>query len=247
MTSLRWSRSVVLHGVVISCLLIPWRYREPAKPIALTTIPIVEAKLIDGRDWEWQKEQKQRKEQEKQKQEEQRRLQLLEQKNALERQKQEREKALILEKQKREQTEKAKKEKARKVQQQMIDQKNKEKKRREEAAAEARLQDIIAQDGIQQRQASEMQRAIQRFRALISEQWVPPMGVLHDLRCVVEVRLSHSGEVLSARVTKSSGFLPFDRGAEHAVLKASPLPLPSDPKVADALRTFTFTFHPEGL
>jgi colicin import membrane protein len=44
---------------------------------------------------------------------------------------------------------------------------------------------------------------------------------------------------------KSSGNPVFDRSAESAVYKAAPLPQPSDPKAAEALRDFQFIFKPE--
>ena len=53
------------------------------------------------------------------------------------------------------------------------------------------------------------------------------------------------GDVTSVQVIKSSGDTAFDRSAEAAVYKASPLPMPDDPRVAQQLRSFTFTFKPE--
>jgi len=50
--------------------------------------------------------------------------------------------------------------------------------------------------------------------------------------------------VLEARVVRSSGDPAFDRQAERAVLKASPLP--TDARVFDKMRTIRFVFAPEG-
>jgi colicin import membrane protein len=59
------------------------------------------------------------------------------------------------------------------------------------------------------------------------------------------VSLLPGGDVKSVTVVKSSGDTLFDRSAESAVYKAAPLPQPSDPKAADALRDFQFIFKPE--
>jgi colicin import membrane protein len=61
------------------------------------------------------------------------------------------------------------------------------------------------------------------------------------------VRLDPFGEVLEARIVRSSGNPLFDRSAEAAVKKASPLPVPSDVTIYNRFfREFQFLFRPEG-
>jgi len=54
------------------------------------------------------------------------------------------------------------------------------------------------------------------------------------------------GSVIDAEVIASSGDEIFDRSAENAVNKASPLPVPQDKELfARNFRTFTLTFDPD--
>ncbi|MGV0005699.1 MAG: cell envelope integrity protein TolA [Candidatus Porifericomitaceae bacterium WSBS_2022_MAG_OTU9] len=55
-------------------------------------------------------------------------------------------------------------------------------------------------------------------------------GLPEGLSCKLEISLSPSGEVLGVIVKGSSGNELFDRRAELAVKKASPLPVPDDPR-----------------
>jgi colicin import membrane protein len=58
-----------------------------------------------------------------------------------------------------------------------------------------------------------------------------------------------SGEVVEARVIKSSGNTTFDRQAELAVRKASPLPVPDNPRLLQQIVTqgISFEFDPSGI
>jgi colicin import membrane protein len=63
---------------------------------------------------------------------------------------------------------------------------------------------------------------------------------------VLSVNLDPFGQVLSVRVVRSSGNAQFDRSAEAAVQKASPLPVPQDVMIFNStFRTFNFEFNPE--
>jgi colicin import membrane protein len=53
------------------------------------------------------------------------------------------------------------------------------------------------------------------------------------------------GDVVSVKVVESSGDARFDRQAEIAAKKASPLPVPDDIKIFNKyLRTVRFRFNP---
>jgi colicin import membrane protein len=53
------------------------------------------------------------------------------------------------------------------------------------------------------------------------------------------------GEVADVRIVQSSGNEIFDRQAEAAVKKASPLPVPADPRLFEKVREINFIFAPE--
>ena len=54
------------------------------------------------------------------------------------------------------------------------------------------------------------------------------------------------GTVISAEVISSSGDEIFDRSAENAVQKASPLPVPNDKELfTQEFRSFQFLFNPK--
>lgn len=133
-------------------------------------------------------------------------------------------------------------------------QKAAEDKKRQAAAAakqqqadERALQQQIAAEehaGQNQAQASKFDDAI---RDAVDNNWVWPINTPHGLSCVVRVKLMPGGEVLYAHVVdgKGSGNTGFDRAAEIAINKASPLPVPNDPALFDRYRDFQFFFHPE--
>ncbi len=109
-------------------------------------------------------------------------------------------------------------------------------RQREAAAAQARAQAV-------RQMTIRASRAIQQK---VNNSWIRPMTSRKGLRCTVRVKLLPSGDVMDVRVLKSSGDPVFDRSAENAVRKASPLPVPKDRAVFNQnFRTFTFVFKPE--
>jgi len=80
----------------------------------------------------------------------------------------------------------------------------------------------------------------------VNNRWIKPLSARNGLQCSVRVKLLPSGDVMEATVLKGSGDAIFDRSAENAVLKASPLPVPKDRALfTRKFRTFTFVFKPE--
>ena len=63
----------------------------------------------------------------------------------------------------------------------------------------------------------------------IQRNWAMPASVTPDTSCVVMVRQTPRGEVISARIASCNGDDAVKRSIEAAVGKASPLPEPSDP------------------
>ncbi len=80
----------------------------------------------------------------------------------------------------------------------------------------------------------------------VNRNWIRPVSVGKGLQSTIRVKLLSSGDVMEAVVVKSSGDSIFDRSAENAVRKASPLPVPSDQELfKNRFRTFTFVFKPQ--
>lgn len=125
-----------------------------------------------------------------------------------------------------------------------------ERKRRMEAQ-ERELQEKLdtEQQGRQVEQervaGTEIGKYTNLIRQKVDRNWLRPQNARDGLSCWLQVRLSPGGEVLVARVTQSSGDVAFDRSAEAAVYKASPLPVPQDASLFDEkFREFKFYFNP---
>ncbi len=52
------------------------------------------------------------------------------------------------------------------------------------------------------------------------------------------------GDVLSVKLMKSSGVAAYDNAVERAILKAQPLPVPSDPDSFARFRNLHLKFRP---
>jgi len=75
--------------------------------------------------------------------------------------------------------------------------------------------------------------------------WIRPATSAAGLRCTIRVKLLPSGDVMDAQVIVSSGDPAFDRSAENAVRKASPLPVPQDKILFNQkYRVFNLLFNP---
>lgn len=166
---------------------------------------------------------------------------------------------LVAERKKKEAEEKEKqrekereKEKEKEKQKRAAEEERKKEEKRRQKAAEQTLQEQLAVEEKARQQAAFAARAateIDKYRLLIrqrvSRSWNRPVGVAKGLKCVVSVRLTPTGEVLSANVVRSSGNGLFDRSVENAVYKAAPLPLPEDPALYENFREIEFLFNPE--
>jgi len=126
-----------------------------------------------------------------------------------------------------------------------------EEKRKKELEAkrerEKELQQQLEQERMQRRVNSALAQYIPIIRQKVSRNWNRPAGLRDDIEAHVNVRLSPTGEVLSAQVVKSSGNPVFDRSVENAVLKASPLPIPQEKGVNEEFRNLTLKFKPAEL
>ena len=101
------------------------------------------------------------------------------------------------------------------------------------------LNEEIKLQGTQIRQS---QGEVNKYKALIlqaiSEKWIVPTQANKQLYCELMIRVAPGGMVLDVQVTKTSGDPSLDSSARAAVLKASPLPVPSDANDFNAFRQF---------
>ncbi|MSR13737.1 MAG: cell envelope integrity protein TolA [Gammaproteobacteria bacterium] len=126
-----------------------------------------------------------------------------------------------------------------------------EQRKQDEAKAEAALKEALALEEAEQaaasqagEDASELARYTARVQAAVSNAFVYP-DLKVGLKCTLFVRVIPGGDVVEARVTESSGNPVFDRQAGNAVRKASPLPVPDEPRLFQQMREFNFVFAPE--
>ena len=249
--------AVLVHAVVIGIAVIGFRWTvdspstdQVIQATAVPEPPPRKTKKIDKRAQEEEaarqkaEAEKLREAELKKKQEEE----LAKQRLVAERKKKEAE-----EKEKEKQREKEReKEKEKEKQKRAAEEERKKEEKRRQKAAEQTLQEQLAAEEKARQQAAFAARAateIDKYRLLIrqrvSRSWNRPVGVAKGLKCVVSVRLTPTGEVLSANVVRSSGNGLFDRSVENAVYKAAPLPLPEDPALYENFREIEFLFNPE--
>jgi colicin import membrane protein len=72
-------------------------------------------------------------------------------------------------------------------------------------------------------------RYIEKIRARIWANIIPPSDLKGNPEAIFDVVQLPTGEVLSARLRKSSGNKDYDVAVERAILKSSPLPRPDRP------------------
>jgi colicin import membrane protein len=126
----------------------------------------------------------------------------------------------------------------------------------------------LAQEAESKRQAAEKQAAadkaakeaasaqaaeIEKYRRLIQERVkrfiVEPANIQGNPQVVIEVRVIPGGDVVetSVKLKSSSGNPAYDRAVETAIIKASPLPVPSDQAIFSSMfrDPVTLRFRPQ--
>ncbi len=117
-----------------------------------------------------------------------------------------------------------------------------------QAEIERSLQNELASEQSSLQVADEIAQYHQIIVAHIQQYWRQPLDPESSLSCLIQVRVLATGEVASATVVRGSGNVGFDHAATLAVLRASPLPLPSAAEArAPFLKGFHFLFKPEAL
>ena len=150
----------------------------------------------------------------------------------------EKKKKLEAEKKKKLEAEKKKKAEAEKKKKLEAEEKKKEAERKKQEAEQA------------QRERDE-QEAVSAFGAVawaIQEEvrinWNPPAGDFEGFSVLFTIRVDREGNVTSVTMVRSSGNARFDESAENAIYKASPLPIPGEPRFYEYLKEFQFRFMP---
>ena len=82
---------------------------------------------------------------------------------------------------------------------------------------------------------------ITQLAAAITQAWAWPPGTDPKTKAWLKIRLSATGQVLSADISTPSGIPLFDQTLKQAAYKASPLPLPRDPSAFDPNLTICFS------
>lgn len=244
--------AVLVHAAVIGVAVVGfrWSMEPPATDAVVQAVAVPEA---SARKPEPADKRAQEEEQERRKEEEAENRQQAELKKRQE--EEQAQQRLIAERKKKEAEEKERQkqvvEEQRRQKQAAEEARKKEEKQRQQQAEKA-LQEQLAMEEKQRSDAARSARAateVDKYRVLIrqrvSRSWNRPSGVARGLKCTVSVRLAPGGEVMSARVVRSSGNPIFDRSVENAVYKAAPLPLPEDPTLFDNFREIEFLFSPE--
>lgn len=253
--------AVLVHVVLVALVVIGVRWQ--AKPVSPTAV--IQAQAVN--DAEMQKEVQRRKREEAERavaEAQRKRDQQERERQAAEAQRQAEQAKLAEQKRKADEKRKAvEAEQKRKDAQRQAEVQRKQAEAQHKKDAEARRQ--AAEQGLKEQLASEekeradaqvkaeqqarAQSELARFEALIRQRvgnsWVNSGGWTQNMECLVHVRLIPTGEVIEATVVRSSGNAAFDRSAENAVYKASPLPLPEDKALFEHFRDFNFLFHPQ--
>jgi colicin import membrane protein len=90
--------------------------------------------------------------------------------------------------------------------------------------------------------ASALGEYIARIQGKVRGNWILPQDLQGNPEAIFLVTQLPTGEVLNIKLLKSSGNPAYDTAVERAILKSSPLPLPSDRALFD--RELKLTFRP---
>jgi colicin import membrane protein len=114
---------------------------------------------------------------------------------------------------------------------------------------ERELRELLARQQADAARAQAAARAkalneyIARIQAKVKSNWILPPDLRGNPEAIFLVVQLPTGEVLNARLVKSSGNAAYDTAVERAILKSSPLPLPVSRE--DFSRELKLTFRPQ--
>lgn len=250
--------SVVLHLLVGALFIIRWptehRLPEPVPQHVVANVVQVESAAQKQRKIQDEKERKRKelavkREAERKKKAEKELKEREKQKKLAEQKKREQDKLLkekqLADKKAKEQAAKDKAAKEKAAQERA----EQEKSLLEQLAREQAEADAVAQQKAEKQaeQAASMTAdAIDAIRAKIEAVWKYPPNVRPNMETEVHITLVPTGEVINVKILKGSGNTALDRSVEQAIFKASPLPVPKDPRVFEkSFRNLVMKFRPE--
>lgn len=105
-------------------------------------------------------------------------------------------------------------------------------------------QQQIKQDEYSAQLASAIAEYSDKISDAIGSYWNKPEVTSQKIKAVLMLDLGPGGVVLGVRLAKSSGNAVWDRQAMAAAHKASPLPVPKDPRLFDKFRHLRLTVSP---
>ena len=119
-----------------------------------------------------------------------------------------------------------------------------ERKRKEE---EKKLKEKALQEELEAEQLEHDQSEISKFTNLIIneiESKFNKINLKEGLSCKILIRMIEGGNVIESNIVESSGDETFDQRAVKAVSRASPLPVPTESRLFNKMRTIRITFEP---
>lgn len=261
MTLRAFSLSLFLHVVMVGLLVFSFDFRR--KELVIQPQDVMQTVSVDSRQVEQEINRIREIEQEKKAAETKREQELEAKVKELERkakaaatQRTEEEKRLAELSEKKEQERKEadaeekrvaalKKEKAELEKKKQAEEDARRRKEAEEIAKKKAAEEQKAKNAAQEKQdATIINQYAARIRSAIARQF-NTVGLPPGLSCVLFIRMVPGGEVVEARIEKSSGNDVFDRRAEAAVFQAAPLPAPEDQRVFEKMRQIRLTFAPD--
>lgn len=124
----------------------------------------------------------------------------------------------------------------------------KQQKVKAEALAKAQAQASEAKRAQELADRQRMAGEVDRYKALIlnaiRDRWILPENVDPGLSSQFVIRLAPTGAVMDVRLSRSSGDSLLDSSAQAAIIKASPLPVPTDAPTFNQFREITLTVRP---
>ena len=266
--------SIVLHIVLGGILIFSFKFSNKPTPIHKPTTNIVNAVSVDKKQVELElkrlkdieeakkaDEKKRQKKLEKKAEDakkkriaEEKKLKKLKKKKEAEkkRRKEEEKKLKKLEKERKELEKKQKLEEEKKKKEVERKRKEEEKKKAQEVEhkrkeEEKKRKEKELQEALEAEQLEYEQSEISKYTGLIInaiESEFNETNLKEGLSCVILIRMIEGGKVIESNIVESSGNELFDQRAEKAVYSASPLPVPSEIRLFNKMRSIRITFEP---
>ena len=236
--------SILLHIIFGGILIFSFKFSAKPTPVHKPVTNIIKAISVDKKQVELELKRLNDIEEAK-KAEEKKRQKKLEKKAENAKKKRIAEEKKLKQLKKKKDKEKKKKEAERKrKEEEKLKAKEAERKRKEE---EKKLKEKALQEELETEQLEYDQSEILKFTSLIInaiENKFNKTNLKEGLSCKILIRMSEDGTVLESNIVESSGNELFDQRADKAVHSASPLPVPSESKLFNKMRSIRITFDP---